>query len=144
MRSRVVGRGFTLIEMMIVVGIIAMLASIAIPAYQDYIARARLTEAIVLAGPAKLAVAEATASGLALAEFTAAASGYSFGGRTNYVVDISIADATGVVTVFSSVPGAAGQLVFTPTEIPARAGALSWQCSAVDISPRVLPAECRD
>ena len=62
--KRTMQQGFTLIELMIVVAIIGILAAVALPAYQDYTKRAKVTEGLSLASAAKLAVAENAANGV--------------------------------------------------------------------------------
>ena len=134
--------GFTLIELMIVVAIIGILAAVALPAYQDYTTRSKVSEVLLMASPAKLAVAESASSLGALASVTAANSGYSFPGATKYVSNVVITDATGLVTVTSTVPNASGDLILTPTEI-AGTGQLTWVCSSTAIAAKYLPANCR-
>lgn len=135
-------QGFTLIELMIVVAIIGILAAIALPAYQDYTTRSKVSEVMVMAEPAKLAVSESVSSLGGLASFKAAQSGYVFPGQTTYVSDVVIAD-TGVVTVTSNVPGAAGNFVLTPTEVAVGTGQLKWDCTKSTIASKFLPASCR-
>ncbi len=140
--ARNVQKGFTLIELMIVVAIIGILAAVALPAYQDYTTRAKMSEALVMAAPAKLAVAETTSSVGSLASVTASATGYEFPGATKYVSNIVITDTSGLVTVTTTIPNATGDVVLTPTVVGSNTGQLRWTCSST-IAAKYLPSECR-
>ena len=133
-------QGFTLIELMIVIAIIAILAAIALPAYQDYTTRAKVSEVIVMAAPAKLAVAETASSEGGLDEVTASNTGYEFPGKTKYVDLIEIADG-GVITATSLVPNADGDITLEPEEIGST-GQLTWTCTST-IKEKFLPSNCR-
>jgi len=140
--KRSLQKGFTLIELMIVVAIIGILAAVALPAYQDYTTRAKISELVVMAAPAKLAVSETSSSIGGLASLTASNSGYIFPGATKYVSGITIAGTTGIITVSSSVPNALGNIVLTPTVVSADSGQLRWACTTT-ILAKFVPAECR-
>ena len=135
-------KGFTLIELMIVVAIIGILAAIAIPAYQDYTIRAKVTEGLNLADSAKTAVAESWQSG-GTTGLLAAATGWNSGfTATKYVTGITMSTTTGVITVTYNAGqitqlGGANTLKLTPfiqaTVLPnTLAGNIDWACTSAD------------
>jgi type IV pilus assembly protein PilA len=133
-------KGFTLIELMIVVAIIGILAAIAIPAYQDYTIRAKVTEGLNLADSAKTAVAESWQSGGTVGLAAAAGSWNTSFVATKYVSSISVVPATGVIMVQydgGKIPqiGAANLLTLTPSiqlaALPNTvSGNIDWACAS--------------
>lgn len=133
-------KGFTLIELMIVIAIIGILAAIAIPAYQDYTVRARVTEGIQMASSAQLAVSESAITNNALPA-NQAATGYTSPAPTTNVASITIADTTAVITI-SYTPVAGGGTVLLTPKLSAN-GDVTWSCSAGTQPKKYLPASCR-
>ena len=148
-------KGFTLIELMIVVAIIGILAAVALPAYQDYTVRAKVTEGLSLAGSAKTAIAENAANG------TAFTLGYSSVASTVNVSTITIADATGELTITYTAALGGSTLQLNPRDganpltsgVVPTAGSISWACKAAgaaavsgtvgNIAAKYVPANCR-
>jgi type IV pilus assembly protein PilA len=135
-------QGFTLIELMIVIAILGILMAIAIPAYQDYTIRARVSEGMTLAAPAKLTVAENAAQGSA-----DLGAGFTAPTATADVASIAVAAATGIITVTYQGGVPASTLILAPD--PAIAAGtpvtdrINWDCRGGTLLAQYRPASCR-
>jgi len=139
-------KGFTLIELMIVVAIIGILAAVAIPAYQDYIARSQVSEAISLTAGGKTPMAEFFADkGI----WPAAATDVMGTTSGKYVSSITISAGAGLtqlnMTLTASMAGTGvnSGIAGSTLELTTTDGGKAWTCTGGGILPKYRPASCR-
>ena len=136
--KRSIQKGFTLIELMIVVAIIGILAAVALPAYQDYTVRAKVTEVILAASAAKTGVAEAAATYSAL---PAAASYTPVNQVSKYVSAVAWDGTLVTATGAGDAKFTGSTITMTPT-LDASTGVLTWVCGGT-IDLKYRPASCK-
>ena len=137
--KRSIQKGFTLIELMIVVAIIGILAAVALPAYQDYTVRAKVTEVILAASGGKTGVAESYAAN---GSMPSAASFTPVSQVSKFVASVAWSGTVITATASAAEPKmSAGTITLTPLA-DSTTGVLTWTCGG-SIASKYRPASCQ-
>ncbi|KVX00808.1 pilin [Shewanella frigidimarina] len=137
-------KGFTLIELMIVVAIIGILAAIALPAYQDFTKRGHVSEGMGLAAAAKTAVVEYYASTADTAAMSNSKVGLAPKAKIsgNAVTSVEVGATGSITVIFNAKVEDTKTVVFVPT-FDATNGSVTWTCNTGSVDDKYLPANCR-
>ncbi len=133
-------KGFTLIELMIVVAIVGILAAVALPAYQDYTVRGRVSELAIMASGAKATVSENIANNGGVMPADACIGVNTFNTATKNTASLACTAASGVIVATGTASAKSVALTYTPT---INAGNVSWACTTGANDKKYVPAECR-